>query len=327
MLNAFWIQEVLIVEYSRELYELADVELEKRRAENARQLAERKQEIYARVLGLKAIDGKILDLRLAIMKKKFKGTAKHEAEIDKLISERKAILRTNKLSDLDFEVQYYCPLCRDTGVSGYKICGCKMDIVRRAAVKRADASSDFWQSFDDFSLDYYPSDVGKRGKTKRQIAELILNAAKKFESGNALIFGAVGVGKTFLSECIANKWASAGKTVCYYSATRLFLMLNEQYFNKDKVRDLSDKVSLLYEADLLIIDDLGTEFRNSFTESMFFDILNSRLRDRKSMVISTNLAQHDIAGIYSDRIYSRIRGNFQVWELLGDDIRELKLRG
>ena len=95
-----------------------------------------------------------------------------------------------------------------------------------------------------------------------------------------------------------------------------------QYFNKEKARDLSDKANLLYESDLLIIDDLGVEFRNSFTESMFFDILNSRLKNKKSMIISTNLSLKDIAHIYSDRIYSRIRGHFTAWELLGDDIRE-----
>jgi len=249
-----------------------------------------------------------------------------EIKILELSIARDELLSKNRINENDYKLEFNCEKCKDTGVNNYKICNCKRDLALKISSKKADSSSNFWHSFDDFNLNLYPDDVGKRGMTKRRIAEFVLGAAKNFESGNSLILGPVGVGKTFLSECIAKSWQESGKTVCYYSSTRLFLMLNDQYFNKEKSQDLSDKVNLLYDADLLIIDDLGVEFRNSFTETMFFDILNSRLMNNKSMIISTNLSLSDIAHIYSDRIYSRIRGHFSVWELLGDDIREVLLK-
>jgi len=306
--------------YSTEIYELADKELENIRAKNLGLYKEKLAKLYEKHPELQEIDDKILDLRKKAIASNFK-SAKIEKEIFELSAQREKVTNDN-----DYKPQFNCKKCKDTGVLGFKMCDCKKELALKIASKKADSNSNFWHSFDDFNLNLYPDDVGKRGMTKRRIAEFVLGAAKNFDLGNALILGPVGVGKTFLSECIANKWQKMGKTVCYYSATRLFLMLNDQYFNKEKSHELSDKVNLLYEADLLIIDDLGVEFRNSFTETMFFDILNSRLMAQKSMVISTNLSLGDISHIYSDRIYSRIRGHFNVWELLGDDIREVILK-
>ena len=312
--------------YSRELYEEADRILDQRRQKSQRVYDQKKQELKEKYPLLAEIEKNIWSLRFQVVKNGFENSSKLEQEIAKAEKERDEFKSKNNINDADYEQKYKCDLCKDRGVYGVKMCDCKKKIVQELAAKKADSSSSFWANFDDFNLDLYPNDVGKGGKSKRQIADLILRAAKKFNEGNVFIHGAVGVGKTFLTECIANKWLHEGKIVCYYSATRLFLMLNDQYFNKDKKADLSDKVNLLYEADLLIIDDLGTEFRNSFTESMFFDILNDRMKNKKSTIISTNLNQDELANIYSDRISSRIRGNFQTWELLGDDIRQKKLR-
>ena len=315
------------MKYSRELYEEADRTLENRRRKSQDNYKRKQEELYEKYPKLKEIDKSIRDLQLEVLGMGFEKTSKLEQKIQMLFKERDEFYAKNKIDKNDYAQKYTCEICQDKGVANFKMCECKKNIVRRLAVKKADSSSDFWSGFDDFNLNFYPDDVGKGGKTKRQIADLILKSAKKFDSGNAIIYGPVGVGKTFLTECIANKWASEGKTVCYYSATRLFLMLNDQFFNKDKKADLNDKVNLLYEADLLIIDDLGTEFRNSFTESMFFDILNDRLRAKKSVLISTNIDENDIANYYSDRISSRLRGDsFTKWELLGDDIRRKKLR-
>ena len=140
------------------------------------------------------------------------------------------------------------------------------------------------------------------------------------EFHNLLLYGDTGVGKTFLSHCIAKELIDASYSVIYFSAVQLFEHFAENTFG-GKREERSDGLAPIYECDLLIIDDLGTELTNTFTASQLFACINERILRRKATIISTNLALDDIKSIYSERIFSRLSSSYTMLRLTGDDIR------
>jgi len=137
-----------------------------------------------------------------------------------------------------------------------------------------------------------------------------------------LLFGDTGVGKTFLSNCVAKELLDTGHSVIYFSAHHLFELLAQKTFTREP--QAAKSYRNIFDCDLLIIDDLGTELTNTFTTSQFFVCLNERIRKQKSTLISTNLELFDIASIYSERIFSRISNSFIILHLFGNDIRLCK---
>ena len=134
-----------------------------------------------------------------------------------------------------------------------------------------------------------------------------------------LLYGDTGVGKTFLSHCVAKELIERSFAVIYFTASQLFDIFAKKQFEKDA--DVKLDYDHIYDCDLLIIDDLGTEFTNSFTSSQLFICLNERILRRKSTLISTNLSLDDIRKLYSERVFSRISSSYTVLRLIGDDIR------
>ena len=141
---------------------------------------------------------------------------------------------------------------------------------------------------------------------------------------NLLFYGDTGVGKTFLSNCVAKELLDQGYSVIYFTAFQFFDILSKGVFQKDT--DAIAAHQNIYDCDLLIIDDLGTEFANAFTSSQLFLCVNERILRNKSTIISTNLNMSDLAEMYSERVPSRITSNYTVIKLFGDDIRILKRR-
>ena len=135
---------------------------------------------------------------------------------------------------------------------------------------------------------------------------------------NLLFYGETGTGKTFLANCIAKSLLDKGKIVIYQTAFKLLEILEDLRFGKNSNRD---KYNLLFEADLLIIDDLGTEMTNTFTNTELFNIINSRLLSNKKMIVSTNLSPKEIMDRYDDRIFSRLFSKFAVLHFFGKDLR------
>jgi DNA replication protein DnaC len=143
---------------------------------------------------------------------------------------------------------------------------------------------------------------------------------------NLLLLGNTGVGKTFLANCIAKELLDRGYTVIYLTAFRLFDILEKHKFSKDEDSsyEAANQFDYILDCDLLIIDDLGTELNNSFTNSQLYLIINERLLRQKSTVISTNLSLPNINTTYGERIFSRIVSSYGVHRIIGEDIRLLK---
>ena len=150
--------------------------------------------------------------------------------------------------------------------------------------------------------------------------------ARYFEkgAGNLLFVGGTGLGKTFLSACIANAVTDRGFSVVYESAPTLFSKLEREKFEHDLQCRL--ETAAYDSCDLLIIDDLGTEMPGSFVTAALYSLLNTRLQSGKAMLISTNLTAEEIAQRYSPQIASRIQGQFRGLTFLGEDIRIRKNR-
>ena len=142
---------------------------------------------------------------------------------------------------------------------------------------------------------------------------------------NLFFYGGTGLGKTFLSHCIAKELIERAHSVIYYSAFELFDLFAKNSFGRRETE--SDMTDYIFDCDLLIVDDLGTELTNSFVSSQLFLILNERLQRQKSTIISTNLPLGTFAELYSERVFSRITSNFQLFQLIGNDIRIQKKLG
>ena len=197
------------------------------------------------------------------------------------------------------------------------------------------------QSFDTFELDWYSPDRGSLPRSPRENAQRNLNLcrdfAARFRPGreNLLLFGAPGLGKTFLSACIARTVSESGFSVVYDTAVNIFTRFEEQKFARDRFEDAKfrrdddgdtagEDVERCMNCDLLILDDLGTEMTTSFVQSALYQLLNGRLLAGKSTIISTNLDPDQIGRRYSAQIMSRLEGEFELLPFTGQDIRLLK---
>ena len=225
-----------------------------------------------------------------------------------------------------------CPHCGGNGYVGAQMCSCLKELCRQEQMAQLSQLTTGQERFDTFRLDYYPEQIDSRyGASPRAIMEKnflkCLRYAEGFDenSGNLLFVGGTGLGKTFLSACIANVVAEKGFSVAYESAPQLFSKLEKDRFNPDE--NSHAQVQQLLDCDLLIVDDLGTEMPGNFVTAALYSLVNDRLLSRKAMVISTNLNIDEIAQRYSPQIASRLQGSFKGLTFVGQDIRVLKNRG
>jgi len=215
---------------------------------------------------------------------------------------------------------------------GSTMCHCLMALCLQEQRKEIRALTDGTERFHNFRLDYYSDMIDRNyGASPRFIMEKTLAMCRQFAnnfypgSGNLLFVGGTGLGKTFLSACIANDLTDKGYGVAYESAPQLFAKLEKNRFNPDEESRLqADKFA---RSDLLIIDDLGTEMVGNFVTAALYSLINDRLLSGKSTIISTNLNAGEIAQRYSPQIASRLQGNYKGLTFVGEDIRVLKNRG
>ncbi len=311
-------------------------ELSKIRSANERRHQDRLSEIYEKISEIKDLDNEITTLSIEEAKSRIlKGTADNDiaGKISSLSEKKKELLRINGYDEDYLEPIYSCPLCKDEGYSDGHVCSCAKKIRIQELYKRSNLNAVFKkENFSTFSLDVYSKEPFKdQPLTPYQNASNILkrahNYVKNFDSehGNILIYGSTGLGKTFISNCIAKELLDSAHSVLYLSANELFEQVLSRYImTRDNSTALKSIYEYLYNSDLLIIDDLGTEVLSSFVRSQLFEILNKRMLTEKATIITTNLDLATLQDRYSERIMSRIAKDYVLFPLYGEDIRYRK---
>ena len=228
-----------------------------------------------------------------------------------------------------------CPLCGDTGWQGARMCRCLKELCAQEQIRELSKLLDLGeQSFDTFHLEYYSqTPYPGRGSSPRGNMELVydvcLNYATKFGRfalKNLFLSGAPGLGKTFLSACIARTVSENGFSVVYDTAGNIFAQFEARKFLRDSRDglDARDETRRYLNCDLLILDDLGSELTTQFTQSALYELINSRLVSGRRTVISSNLSMGEVARRYIPQITSRLEGEYHVLHFFGDDIRLLR---
>lgn len=321
--------------YSREVYADAEAVLQQRRR-NAEEIAARNRDVFylrfpqARELN-RQLSATALKAARAVL-----GGADAQKRLTRLKEENLSLQR--KLTDLlreagfapdALEPKYSCPRCRDTGFVDGRMCSCMKSLLREQAYARLNALTPLSLStFDSFTLDYYPEAPSGAGRSPRETMREILTNCRKYadtfslSSQNLLMQGGTGLGKTHLSLAIANEVIQKGFGVIYCTVSSILSKLEAEHFGRDESEDTEE---LLQNCDLLILDDLGTEFKSSFFASTAYAIINTRLLTQKPTIISTNLSMRELQDRYSDRFASRIAGSYVRFLFVGHDNRVQKL--
>lgn len=220
------------------------------------------------------------------------------------------------------DIHYSCTRCNDTGYNGNQFCDCFKKLCGKLSADELNKNAQLkLSSFDTFSLSYYKGDDYF---TLQRILEFTRQYAETFtpEAGSIFMFGRTGLGKTHLSLAIANKVLEKGYSVIYDSAINILRNIEREHFSREHT---SDMIELVMNTELLILDDLGTEYETQFYNATIYNIINTRLNSGKPTIISTNL---DFAGIsrrYDERVVSRIVSVYSCLEFKGEDVR-LQLR-
>lgn len=252
-------------------------------------------------------------------------------EMDQLRQDRADLLTSLGYRTSILDYQPACTICEDEGATEGKSCVCFQKILIEKYYDQSNLKNILSrENFGTFRLDYYDSKKGSYPASPREHMEKILQTctqyAKTFgdEMNNLYFYGDPGLGKTFLSHCIAKELLDDGYLVIYQTASELLDIIRKSKFQQVEDRAVIQPIQYLYQCDLLILDDLGTETLTEFANNELFNLINRRLKEEKKMLISTNLPISKLEGRYSARLASRIIGNFKFVEFFGEDIRMKK---
>jgi len=317
-------------------------EYERDRGAAAQLLSKRREEVYTRIPRVKEIEDALtasgLDLTKAILSN---GTnlaflCQELEEVNKVLNAEKEKLMKEMGFPEDYFINIYkCGTCRDTGyyiAEPGKRCFCMQQKLIEKYYELSNLQAALKEeNFDTFDIKYYSDEVSEEvGISPKQNMERIYKICDSFVKNfgndyiNLLFYGKTGLGKTFLCNCIAKDLLDRGVSVLYVTAPQLFKTIENYRFNRDEMEAPQESIGIIYSVDLLIIDDLGTEFSTVVTNAEFFNIINIRLLGKKPVIISTNLYPNDFESYYSDRITSRFFGNYRMMKFIGEDIRILK---
>ena len=298
-----------------------------RQLNNKIKLNRRIEEVYEKIPLIKDLDGQIGVLAGRALRLSLSGNSSAKDTLREdiaLISEQKkaALLAGGYSADYLDEI-FTCPKCKDTGFIDGKPCECLKAEVVRLLYSRSELKEILErENFDTFEYDLYSDDYidPDTGISAAENIDAVVDHCHYFI--NLLFYGRAGTGKTFLINCIAKELIEKSYSVIYLSAVQLFDLLADYSFKRSNTT-IYRQISFdeLLRCDLLIIDDLGTEMSNSFTESSLFDCLNERLIHQKSTIISTNFSLQELQQKYEERIFSRTAGNYTPLKIFGDDIR------
>jgi len=304
---------------------------EDRRHRAERGMADRKREIYQRVPELLRLQNEIAANGAARARAKILGREEELRQLDResgrLLAAKKQVMEQAGLTEADLQPKYFCPDCQDTGYIGGERCHCLVQEAVNLLYNRSNIRERLEkENFGTLSMDFYSkqSQDGRKSEYEhmadciRECRDFVRNFDEK--GGNLLFYGSTGVGKTFLSNCIAKALLDSCHSVVYFTAIELIDLFtkNMNSFEEDD-REQADQFVL--DSDLLIIDDLGTERMTSFTTGRLFYTINERLVRGKSTIISTNLNPNRLTELYTERTASRILGHYRLIQIVGSDIR------
>lgn len=255
-----------------------------------------------------------------------------QAQLQATQRERDAELERAHLSKELYQPQYHCKICNDKGTVGQQPCKCREEILRGIAYQESNVMLQLdRENFSKFDLKIFregrqPQEPMSPRENMKEIREQMENEYVKYfstKSPNLYFFGPTGTGKSFLTNCIVKGVLDRGYDVLYQTATELidFLISYSFMYSQEKERNRA-KRDFIYDCDLLVIDDLGTEFINEKSKSTLFELINQRQLQRKPVMISSNLQPQELTDAYDARTASRIKGNYLVFEFYGNDLRQ-----
>lgn len=317
---------------------LTEYEQKRRKAEM--DLEHRKKELYEKIPRLQEIEIEIN--KISINKAKYilannTNIEDLEIEVQKLKKEKESILKKENIDISFFKPTYDCQICKDTGYILDKnnktiMCNCLKQNLLNNLYNKSNLSNIDKENFDNFNEEIFSDkSIPGFGCSPRENIINIKNASLDFiehfddDNTKSLLFsGNTGLGKSYMSNCIANELLKKGKTVLYQTAPVLLETIIDNKFNKYKTNKANDFYNDILNVDLLIIDDLGTEYLNSMKLSELFTIINTRILNLKKVtrtIISTNLNVKDIFNIYEERIGSRLVKYYNWYQFFGEDLR------
>ena len=295
----------------------------------------RKADAEAHIPGLAEINRELSTVGMRVMAEALaagENCAEKVAQIRReneiLLQKKKEMLKAAGYPEDYTDIKYECEKCMDSGfVDGY-MCDC----MRRELIYAGYESSGIAnllrsQNFENFSLDYYKTNT-EAYNMMAMVFDYMKNYAENFKgkgSPNLLLMGGTGLGKTHLSSAVAKRIIERGYDVYYVSAINMFSGFEFAQFGRSS-SFVQESPERCLECDLLIVDDLGTEMTNQFTVSTLYNLINTRMNLGRPTVISTNLTQSDLRQRYSDRITSRIFGEYRPLFFKGIDVRVQKIR-
>lgn len=314
------------------------MEYERKRDEAIYQQRLRKENVYRKIPRIREIDQQIWKTGLSMSKAVIENPEGYEEELLKVkrrieeLRMEKAYLLTENNIPLDYlDIEYQCDECEDTGyLPNGKKCNCLKQAIINETYKMSNIENVLKkENFDTFNINVFPDEPFEgESMTPRENMKYISNICVDYVNNfnekneeNLLFYGSTGVGKTFMCNCIAKALLDMNKIVIYQTAFKILEIIEKRRFGRGDNRFEDYEYDLLFHADLLIIDDLGTELSNAFTNAEIFNIVNTRLIDGTKTIISTNLTPDEISNIYTDRVFSRILEKFIPLKFFGPDLR------
>ena len=320
---------------SNQQYESIMRRYEQTRDDNRYVWEQRRETVYNRIPEYRKLEDSVGSVSVAKAKCLLDGdeTALSELHsfIEDISQQKKALLESNGFSADYLDPIFTCPDCRDTGYietadQTREKCHCLRQQELSILYEQSNIQEMLAQeNFSTLSYEYYQGEDLERFQGAANICRDFVQNFKQ-DYRNLFFYGTVGSGKSFLSGCVANELLKAGHSVIYFSSAGLFDTLARYTFDAKAKESLYNFYEDLYNCELVILDDLGTEMTNSFVASQLFSCLNERHLRRKATIISTNLSLEELRDRYSDRVFSRITSNFTLCKLTGPDIRMYKKR-
>jgi len=284
-------------------------------------------EVYDLIPGYKDIDDSIAQMAISAGKKRIMGDRDAlvglSSQIEEMSKKKKEMLTEYNFPADYLEPVYTCIDCKDTGYIGDTQCHCLKNRILRTLYAQSNIEDVLErENFRTLTYDYYnDSEIPQMRDIVSRCKDFVCNFDNEYR--NILLLGHSGVGKTFLTNCIAKDLLDSGHSVIYFTSFQMFDTLSKYAFSYDDDEEILGKCEDIFSCDLLIIDDLGTENTNSFVSSSLFRVVNERDIRRKSTIISTNLSLHDLNDRYAERSMSRIFGQY---DTIKPDIQDIRLK-